>query len=194
MLQRLVLSVAEIRRLNKGASHPCPRRTTLPLFASRTWRSATRWRIRLRFRRSVPHLAPRRSDPTYVVGVQSTITVWPAGKGAAAAKPKGGPKPLARAARRPIIGRPLPKRWRRRCRRRLGESVAAEGSDQTPTSRLAAERVRPASRDCRLAALYPLECLLIEWPDGERGPTKYWLSTPPEDTSIEVLADAAKLC
>jgi len=54
-------------------------------------------------------------------------------------------------------------------------------------------RIRPASRDWKLAAPHPLEWLLIEWPEGEREPTKYWLSTLPEDTSIEVLADTAKL-
>jgi Transposase DDE domain len=54
-------------------------------------------------------------------------------------------------------------------------------------------RIRPASRDWKLAAPHPLEWLLIEWPEGEREPTKYWLSTLPEDTSIEVLVDTAKL-
>src|SRR5277367_6446509 len=39
----------------------------------------------------------------------------------------------------------------------------------------------------------PLEWLLIEWPEDEREPTKYWLSTLPEDTPIEVLVDTAKL-
>ena len=54
-------------------------------------------------------------------------------------------------------------------------------------------RIRPASRDWKLAAPHPLEWLLIEWPEGEREPTKYWLSTLPEDTPIEVLVDTAKL-
>jgi hypothetical protein len=60
-----------------------------------------------------------------------------------------------------------------------------EGSNQTLTSRFAAVRIRPASRDWKLAAPHPLEWLLIEWPEGEREPTKYWLSTLPEDTPIE---------
>ena len=61
-----------------------------------------------------------------------------------------------------------------------------EGSNQSLT-------FRPASRDWKLVAPHPLEWLLIEWPEGEREPTKYWLSTLPEDTPIEVLVDAAKL-
>ena len=68
-----------------------------------------------------------------------------------------------------------------------------EGSNQTLTSRFAAVRIRPASRDWKLAAPHALEWLLIEWPEDEREPTKYWLSTLPEDTSIEVLVDTAKL-
>ena len=68
-----------------------------------------------------------------------------------------------------------------------------EGSNQTLTSRFAAVRIRPASRDEKLTAPQPLEWLLIEWPEGEREPTKYWLSTLPEDTPVEVLVDTAKL-
>jgi hypothetical protein len=41
-------------------------------------------------------------------------------------------------------------------------------------------RIRPASRDWKLAAPHPLEWLLIEWPEGEGEPTKYWLSTLPD--------------
>ena len=38
-----------------------------------------------------------------------------------------------------------------------------------------------------------IEWLLIEWPSGEDEPTKYWLSTLPEDSKIEDLVDLAKL-
>jgi SRSO17 transposase len=34
---------------------------------------------------------------------------------------------------------------------------------------------------------------LIEWPDGEKGPIKYWLSTLPEDIAFRQLVDIAKL-
>jgi SRSO17 transposase len=34
---------------------------------------------------------------------------------------------------------------------------------------------------------------LIEWPDGEAEPTKYWLSTLPQDISFRTLVDFAKL-
>src|SRR4030081_2597135 len=37
------------------------------------------------------------------------------------------------------------------------------------------------------------EWLLIEWPEGEKKPTKYWLSTLPEDISFRKLVDITKL-
>jgi hypothetical protein len=37
------------------------------------------------------------------------------------------------------------------------------------------------------------EWLLIEWPEGEKEPTKYWLSTLPSSITFPDLVDAAKL-
>jgi len=37
------------------------------------------------------------------------------------------------------------------------------------------------------------EWLLIEWPEGEDAPTKYWLSTLPKNITFRDLVDAAKL-
>ena len=39
----------------------------------------------------------------------------------------------------------------------------------------------------------PEEWLLIEWPEEEKEPTKYWLSTLPEDIAFHRLVDLAKL-
>src|SRR5271154_5232743 len=101
--------------------------------------------------------------------------------------------PRARGARA-IIGRSRPRRWRRRCRKKLGEAGPGREAPTRPLPpRSAAVRIRPATRDGKLTAPQPLEWLLIEWPEDEREPTKYWLSTLPEDTPIEVLVDTAKL-
>jgi SRSO17 transposase len=54
-------------------------------------------------------------------------------------------------------------------------------------------RVRVAHRDYWLADSRPKEWLLIEWPDGENEPIKYWLSTLPEDVAFRQLVDIAKL-
>src|SRR6516164_5339770 len=51
----------------------------------------------------------------------------------------------------------------------------------------------PAHRDTELSEPRAEEWLLIEWPQGEAEPTKYWLATLPEEISFEDLVDFAKL-
>jgi len=68
-----------------------------------------------------------------------------------------------------------------------------EGSADHLTSRFARLRVRAAHRDEKLKQSRPEEWLLIEWPEDEAQPTKYWLSTLPESTSFADLVDATKL-
>ena len=68
-----------------------------------------------------------------------------------------------------------------------------EGSRGALQSRFAAVRVRPAHRDTTLEVPRAVEWLLIEWPPGEDAPTKYWLSTLPEDTALEDLVSLVKL-
>src|SRR5271163_1292323 len=131
----------------------------------------------------------------YCVGVQSTISLWPPGVEPLPPEPWSGrgrkPTRLRRdddhqpvSAKTLAMG--LPKEaWRTVSWR--------EGSNDILTSRFAAIRVRPASGDEQLSNPHPLEWFLVEWPEGEDEPTKYWLSTLPEATSIEVLVDTAKL-
>ena len=54
-------------------------------------------------------------------------------------------------------------------------------------------RVRAARRDFKLTESRPEEWLLIEWPEGEKEPTKYWLSNLPKDIAFRQLVDIAKL-
>jgi SRSO17 transposase len=132
---------------------------------------------------------------TYVAGILSTTTVWPEGKEPLPPKPwsgRGRPPTLLRrdAEHQPVavekLALSLPKRawqtveWR--------EGVAAPLS-----SRFARLRVRVARRDFKLSKPRAPEWLLIEWPEGEKKPTKYWLSTLPEDISLERLVHFAKL-
>jgi len=60
-------------------------------------------------------------------------------------------------------------------------------------SRFAAVRVRPAHRDDRRHEPRPEEWVLIEWPEGEAAPTKYWLSTLPPETCLAELVSQTKL-
>jgi SRSO17 transposase len=65
-----------------------------------------------------------------------------------------------------------------------------EGTAAKLSSRFARVRVPVAQRDARADTD---EWLLIEGPKGEKKPTKYWLSTLPEDLSFAHLVDTAKL-
>src|SRR3954464_14933680 len=53
------------------------------------------------------------------------------------------------------------------------------GSRGDLSGRFAALRVRPSHRDYGRAEPHPEEWLLIEWPEGDKEPSKYWLSTLP---------------
>ncbi len=135
------------------------------------------------------------SGLTYVVGVQSTLSVWPLGVEPLPPKPwSGRGRPPSRIRRDgehvPVSAKTLAKGLPEEAWRIV---PWREGSNEILSSRFAAVRVRPASRDWKLSTPHPLEWLLIEWPEGEKEPTKYWLSTLPEDTAFDVLVDTAKL-
>ena len=68
-----------------------------------------------------------------------------------------------------------------------------EGTAGELASRFAAVRVRPAHDDFRLSEPRAEEWLLVEWPEAESEPTKYWLSTLPGTATLEELVAAAKL-
>jgi len=125
---------------------------------------------------------------TYVAGIQPKILVWPPGAG-----PKRRGKPLNNTGRRDEpdlisakqMARDLPKHAWRTIRWR-------EGSSEWLSSRFARVRVRVAHSQL-MPELLSQEWLLIEWPEGEAAPTKYWLSTLPANVSFRQLVDFAKL-
>src|SRR5271157_1165030 len=131
----------------------------------------------------------------YVVGIQSTPSVWPPGQAPLPPKPWSGrgrrPCNVQRDdEHKPVSVKDLAlslgkKAWR---------SVTwREGSNAPLASRFAAVRVHLAARDYKRTTPHPVEWLLVEWPEGEAAPTKYWLSTLPEDTPLATLVDYAKL-
>lgn len=131
----------------------------------------------------------------YAAGIGPNTTVWPRGTGPAPPKQRTGRgRPPSRLRRDndhlPVQVKALalglaPSAW---------ETITwREGTDDWLGSRYARARVRPAHRDKRLAAPRPEEWLLIEWPEGEQEPTKYWLSTLPEDIGFAELVDMTKL-
>ncbi len=68
-----------------------------------------------------------------------------------------------------------------------------EGTGGALVSRFAAVRVRPSHRDTWDAEPWPEEWLLMEWPETEEAPAKFWLSTLPANTTLRDLVDTAKL-
>jgi SRSO17 transposase len=68
-----------------------------------------------------------------------------------------------------------------------------EGTNAELSGRFAALRVRPAHRDYLQTAMRAEEWLLIEWPEGEKEPVKYFLSTAPEYASLAQLVFVAKM-
>ena len=133
----------------------------------------------------------------YMVGVQPGISVWPPGTGPLppAEKPKSRRGRQGTRLRRdenhqPVLAKDLAKslpkdQW---------QTVTwREGTNAPLTSRFAAVRVRPASGDHKLSEPRAVEWLLIEWPEGEDEPTKFWLSTLPEEMTLQGLVEAAKI-
>jgi SRSO17 transposase len=131
----------------------------------------------------------------YVVGVESSTTVWEPGQQPLPAplrKPGRGaiPKRLQRNAdHQPVSAKQLALDLPSAAWKNIGWR---QGSRQTLRSRFAAVRVRPAHRDYKRTEPRPEEWLLIEWPKNESEPTKYWLSTLPAKTSLKSLVKMAK--
>jgi SRSO17 transposase len=66
------------------------------------------------------------------------------------------------------------------------------GTKQKLRSRFAAVRVRPANRNYWRSEPLPEQRLLIEWPENEAEPTKYWLGSLEADTSLTALVATTK--
>jgi len=66
-----------------------------------------------------------------------------------------------------------------------------EGTAEPLQSRFA--RVRIHAADVHTKGPRQPEWLLIEWPEGELEPIRYWLSTLPEDIAFDRLVDRAKM-
>ena len=132
---------------------------------------------------------------SYVAGIQSHTTVWAPGTGPRPLKKWLGrgrrPKLLRRDHKhKPASVKELALGVPRRAWRKI---TWREATAKKLSSRFARVRIRVAHRDYWLANSRPEEWLLIEWPDGEKEPIKYWFSTLPENIALRQLVDIAKL-
>lgn len=136
----------------------------------------------------------RELELQYVVGIQSTMTVWESGQQPLPAKRRGTkgrpPKLLQRSKEhQPVSVKQLALGLAGKA---FKEVTWREGTQRKLRSRFAAVRVRPAHRDYLKAEPHAEEWLLIEWPRGEAEPTKYWVSTQPPQTKLKDLIKMAK--
>jgi SRSO17 transposase len=121
---------------------------------------------------------------TYVAGIQPQTLVWKPG-----VRPGRVPKKGRRDAPNATSVKDLALSLRARAWRTI---KWREGTNDWLSSRFARVRVHVASSHER-PEKPSKEWLLIEWPDGEDAPTKYWLSTLPRNITFRDLVDAAKL-
>lgn len=133
----------------------------------------------------------------YVVGVTGQVTVWPPGHAPLPPSAYSGRGNVPTRQRlgdakhqRPLSVKELafeldPSQWQ--------TLEWREGTNFTLRSRFARVRVHAAHRDHQRSQLRPQEWLLIEWPEGHREPMKYWLSTLPEEVSLQRMVLEAKM-
>ncbi len=131
----------------------------------------------------------------YALGVRSDVSIWPLGttfsvpanyrgqgRPSENLKPVGAISPLS--VKQFALGLE-PHDW---------QTISwREGSNSELTSRFARARIRIAHQHHKQKQPRPEEWLLIEWPENEDAPIKYWLSNLPEQTSLEDLVDTVKL-
>lgn len=126
----------------------------------------------------------------YAVGVRPGTTVfWGEHPPVMPPPPRGGGRPTTRLARDPahppLSVLELARRLPAKC---FHQVTWREGVAGALCSRFAGVRVRAAHGDRARAE----EWLLIEWPEGEVEPTRYWFSTMPQDNTLEQLVATAK--
>ena len=132
---------------------------------------------------------------SYIAGIPPQTSVWPPGTAPLPPLPWSGRGRRPKLMRRDSVHQPVsvkalalglpPASW---------QTVSwREGSAGALTSRFARVRVRAAHRDEGRTKPREEEWLLIEWPEGDAQPAKYWLATVPPDMPFERLVDLAKL-
>jgi len=126
--------------------------------------------------------------------VRSGTTVWAPGTGPLLPAPWSGRGRRPTRLRRDAANQPV-------TLKALALSLPAQdwrtvtwraGTRGELSSRFAAVRVRPAHRDTKRTEPWPEEWLLIEWPEGDAEPAKYWFSNLPKRSSLKRLVKLAK--
>lgn len=131
----------------------------------------------------------------YAMGIGPGTSVWAPGKGPVPPPRRSGRgRPPARLRRdedhQPVAVKALALALKESC----WETISwREGADKPLKSRFARLWVRPAHKDYLLTNPRLKEWLVIEWPEGEAEPARYWLSTLDVRITFEKLVDIIKL-
>ncbi len=131
----------------------------------------------------------------YVVGVQSSTTIWPpgveplppvpwkGGRGRPASRLRRDPDHAPLSAKQLALGLP-PKAWK--------AVTWREGTRRPLRSRFVRVRIRAAHGDHKLHQPREQQWLLIEWPREDAEPRKYWMSNLEENIRLRDLVALAK--
>lgn len=131
----------------------------------------------------------------YVVGITSSVVVWPPGLEPLPPKHYGGKGRPPLVPRRTRVRQPVSvKDLAHALPPSAFQTISwREGSNETLSGRFAAVRVRHAGGNIGRARLHPEQWLLIEWPAGDADPLKYYLSTLPDDIALNDLVAQAHM-
>jgi SRSO17 transposase len=142
------------------------------------------------FRRGVRSL-----NLSYVLGIQKSTKVWPPGTEPLAPPEYSGCGRPPKLPRRSLEHAPVSVLQTAQALPESAYQTIAwrEGTKNKLSSRFAAVRVREGHRYYWRSNLPPEEWLLIEWPEKEPEPTKYWFSNLAATFSLAKLVATAKL-
>jgi len=131
----------------------------------------------------------------YAVGIRPGTSVWAPGTAPLAPKPWNGRGNAPTLLRRAPGHEPQAvKALAMQLPANAWQTVTwREGSNAALSSRFAAVRVRPAHQDYWRTTQREEEWLLIEWPEGDKEPLKYFLSTAPGEATLEQLVSVTKM-
>jgi SRSO17 transposase len=131
----------------------------------------------------------------YMVGVTSSVKVWPPGVQPLPPKPWSGRGRPAVATRRTQRRQPVSVKTLARSLPEKDYSTVTwrQGTNEPLTGRFAALRIRISGHRASKQRLHPLQWLLIEWPANEEEPSNCWLSTLAENASLLELVRVAHL-
>jgi SRSO17 transposase len=130
----------------------------------------------------------------YALGVLATTRVWAEGRSPLPPQRWGGKgRPPIRLRRAPEHQPVTAKELALANKARFRWVSWREGTKGKLRGRFLALRVRSAHRDYLRREVREEEWLVIEWPESEPEPTKYFLSTLPENTPLRHLVRTVKL-